>query len=233
MPLPFVLKTVCSPIHRAGWPFVALFVVITVGLWWLAEPLGWLGVILTLWCIYFFRDPERVTPTREGLIISPADGTVHVIDDAIPPPELGMGGQPRPRVAIFMNALNVHVNRIPCNGKITGVHYRPGKFLNASLDKASEDNERQSIRLMLDDGQEIAFVQIAGLIARRILCDLREEQTVHTGERFGMIRFGSRVEVFLPMGVNPLVSVGQTSIAGETVLADRRSEEPTRQGEAR
>ncbi len=233
MPLPFVLKTVCSPIHRAGWPFVALFVAVTAGLWWLAEPLGWLGVVLTLWCIYFFRDPERVTPTREGLIISPADGTVHVIDDAVPPPELGMGDQPLPRVAIFMNALNVHVNRIPCDGKITGLNYRPGKFLNASLDKASVDNERQSIRLMLDDGQEIAFVQIAGLIARRILCDLREGQIVHAGERFGMIRFGSRVEVFLPTGVSALVSVGQTSVAGETVLADRRTQEPTRHGETR
>ena len=233
MPLPFVLKTVFCPIHRAGWPFVIIFSVATVGLWWLAEPLGWLGIVLTLWCIYFFRDPERVSPTRDGLIISPADGTVHVIDEAVPPPELEMGDQPRPRIAIFMNALNVHVNRIPCTGKIAKVSYRPGKFLNASLDKASEDNERNSVRLTLDDGQDIAFVQIAGLIARRILCDIKEGETVQTGERFGMIRFGSRVEVFMPTGVHALVAVGQTAIAGETVLADRASQEPARHGEAR
>jgi phosphatidylserine decarboxylase len=161
------------------------------------------------------------------------DGTVHVIDEAVPPPELKMGDQPRPRVAIFMNALNVHVNRIPCPGKITTISYRPGKYLNASLEKASVDNERNSVRLRLDDGQDIAFVQIAGLIARRILCDIKVGQTVQTGERFGMIRFGSRVEVFLPNGVNPLVAVGQTSVAGETVLADRQSQEPTRHGETR
>jgi phosphatidylserine decarboxylase len=231
--LPYVFKTVFSPIHHAGWPFVFIFVVATAVLWWLAAPLGWVGVLLTLWCIYFFRDPERVSPTREGLIISPADGTVHVIDEAVPPPELKMGDQPRPRVAIFMNALNVHVNRIPCPGKITTISYRPGKYLNASLEKASVDNERNSVRLRLDDGQDIAFVQIAGLIARRILCDIKVGQIVQTGERFGMIRFGSRVEVFLPNGVNPLVAVGQTSVAGETVLADRQSQEPTRHGETR
>lgn len=233
MPLPFVFKTVFCPIHRAGWPFIAIFVAVTAILWWLYVPLGWVGILLTLWCIYFFRDPERLTPTREGLIISPADGTVHVIDDAVPPPELKMGDQPRPRIAIFMNALNVHVNRIPCEGKISTISYRPGKYLNASLDKASTDNERNSVRLTLDDGQDIAFVQIAGLIARRILCDIHVGQTVQTGERFGMIRFGSRVEVFLPNGVSPLVAVRQTSIAGETVLADRRSQEPTRHGEVR
>ena len=233
MPLPFVFKTVFCPIHRAGWPFIAIFVAVTAILWWLYVPLGWVGILLTLWCIYFFRDPERLTPTREGLIISPADGTVHVIDDAVPPPELKMGDQPRPRIAIFMNALNVHVNRIPCEGKISTISYRPGKYLNASHDKASTDNERNSVRLTLDDGQDIAFVQIAGLIARRILCDIHVGQTVQTGERFGMIRFGSRVEVFLPNGVSHLVAVGQTSIAGETVLADRRSQEPTRHGEVR
>lgn len=233
MPLPFVFKTVFCPIHRAGWPFVAIFAVATAGLWWLAAPLGWIGLILTLWCIYFFRDPERVAPTREGLIISPADGTVHVIDDAVPPPELGLGDQPRPRIAIFMNALNVHVNRIPCNGRVSKISYRPGKYLNASLDKASEDNERNSVLLTLEDGRDIAFVQIAGLIARRILCDIKAGQTVQTGERFGMIRFGSRVEVFLPDGVCALVAVGQTAVAGETVIADLKSDEPTRHGEVR
>jgi phosphatidylserine decarboxylase len=231
--LSFALKTVCVPINRAGWPFLGLFAAATVGLWWLAEPLGWLGVALTLWCAYFFRDPERVTPVRDGLIVSPADGTVNAVGDAVPPPELGMGETALPRVAIFMNALNVHVNRIPCDGTITKLSYRPGKFLNASLDKASADNERQSVRMTTPDGQDIAFVQIAGLIARRILCHLREGQTVQTGERFGMIRFGSRVEVFFPAGVEPLVAVGQTTLAGETVLADRRAEEPARRGEVR
>lgn len=233
MSLPFALKTVCVPINRAGWPFLGLFAAGTVALWLLAEPLGWLGVILTAWCAYFFRDPDRVTPVRDGLIVSPADGTVHVIDEAVPPPELGMGDTALPRVAIFMNALNVHVNRIPCDGTITKLSYRPGKFLNASLDKASEDNERQSIRMTTTDGADVAFVQIAGLIARRILCHLREGQTVQTGERFGMIRFGSRVEVFMPTGTTPLVAVGQTTLAGETVLADRRANESARSGEIR
>ncbi len=233
MQLPFVLKTICSPIHRAGWPFIGVFIIVTIVFWQISNVLGWIGVFLTLWCIYFFRDPDRVTPDRAGLIISPADGTVHVIDEAVPPAELGMGEQPRPRIAIFMNAFNVHVNRIPCDGTVTGLNYRPGKKLNAALDKASVDNERQSIRITTGDGRDIACIQIAGLIARRILCQLRPDQTVHTGERFGMIRFGSRVEVYLPVGVNPLVAIGQTTLAGETVLADLQAQEPTRQGQIR
>ena len=186
--------------------------------------------MLTVWCVYFFRNPDRVTPERDGLIISPADGIVQMIDQAAPPKELGMGEGLRSRVAVFMNVFDVHVNRVPLGGTITALHYRPGKFLNASLDKSSEFNERQSLRLTMSDGRDMAFVQIAGLIARRILCDVTEGQTVKTGERFGMICFGSRVDIYLPEGVEPLVAVGQRSVAGETVFADIRAQEPARTG---
>lgn len=195
--------------------------------------LGIVGVVLTLWCVYFFRDPERITPVREGLIISPADGVVKMIDKAPPPKELNMGDKDRWRICVFMNVFNVHVNRIPISGTVTALNYRPGKFLNASLDKASELNERQSLGLTLDGGKDIAFVQIAGLVARRILCDVTEGKEMKTGERFGMIRFGSRVDVYLPDGVKPMVAVGQTAIAGETVIADIQAKEPVRAGETR
>ncbi len=214
------MKTLLVPIHRAGWPFIAVFSLATILLNTVSEALGLLGVVLTLWCIYFFRDPDRVTPDRDGLIISPADGVVQLVDQAAPPEELDMGDTIRWRVCVFMNVFDVHVNRIPIAGTLSKLSYRPGKFLNASLDKASEFNERQSLALTLADGRDIAFVQIAGLVARRILCDVQEGQTVKTGVRFGMIRFGSRVDVYLPDGVEPLVSVGQTSIGGETVIAD-------------
>ena len=195
--------------------------------------LGIAGVVLTLWCVYFFRDPERITPVREGLIISPADGVVKMIDKAPPPKELNMGDKDRWRICVFMNVFNVHVNRIPISGTVTALNYRPGKFLNASLDKASELNERQSLGLTLDGGKDVAFVQIAGLVARRILCDVTEGKEMKTGERFGMIRFGSRVDVYLPDGVKPMVAVGQTAIAGETVIADIQAKEPVRAGETR
>ena len=214
------MKTLLVPIHRAGWPFIAIFAVVATLMNILSQGLGLVGVVLTLWCIYFFRDPDRVTPDRDGLVISPADGVVQLIDQAAPPEELEMGDAKRWRVCVFMNVFNVHVNRIPISGTLAKLSYRPGKFLNASLDKASEFNERQSLALTLPDGRDIAFVQIAGLVARRILCDVREGQSVETGERFGMIRFGSRVDVYLPDGVEPMVSVGQTSIGGETVIAD-------------
>ncbi len=220
------MKTLLVPIHRAGWPFIALFAAGAVGLNMVSDTLGIAGVVLTLWCVYFFRDPDRVTPTREGLIISPADGVVQLIDKAAPPPELDMGDEPRPRVCVFMNVFNVHVNRVPIDGTLTALSYRPGKFLNASLDKASELNERQSLRLTMNDGRDIAFVQIAGLVARRILCDVTQGQEVKAGERFGMIRFGSRVDVYLPDGVEPMVAVGQTSVAGETVIADLNAKKP-------
>ncbi len=228
-----MLKIVLVPINPAGWPFIGLFAAATVGLFMLSEPLGWIGVILTAWCTYFFRDPDRVTPTREGLIISPADGVVQLIDSAVPPPELGMGDEERPRVCVFMNVFNVHVNRVPMDGKITKVSYRPGRFFNASLDKASEFNERMSIRMTTSDNHDIAFVQIAGLVARRIKCDIIEGQDVKAGERFGLIRFGSRVDIYMPKGVAPLVCLGQTTIAAETIIADVPASEAARTGEVR
>jgi phosphatidylserine decarboxylase len=228
-----LLKSVLVPIHRAGWPFIGLFAVVTVGLALVAQPLGWLGLVLTAWCTYFFRNPDRVTPTRDGLVVSPADGVVQLIDQAPPPAELGMGDQPRTRVAVFMNVFNVHVNRSPVDGTVTAASYRPGKFFNASLDKASEFNERQSLRLTLDDGRDLACIQIAGLIARRIRCDVGEGSSLRAGERFGLIRFGSRLDVYLPEGAVPLVAVGQSAIAGETVIADLKSDEPARAGETR
>ncbi|MBN35553.1 MAG: phosphatidylserine decarboxylase family protein [Rhodospirillaceae bacterium] len=215
-----VLKTVLVPVHREGWPFIGIFFVVAILLCWLWSPLIVPGLFLTAWCVYFFRDPARVTPTREGLVISPADGVVQMIQAAEPPAELEMADEPHTRVSVFMNIFNVHVNRIPADGNITHLSYRPGKFLNASLDKASVDNERQSIRMKTTDGRNIVFVQIAGMVAHRILCTLTTGQAVRAGERFGMIRFGSRVDVYLPDGVVPQVCVGQQCIAGETVLAD-------------
>ncbi len=228
-----MLKTVLIPINRAGWPFIGLFAVISLVLASFSEPLGWVGALLTAWCVYFFRDPDRVTPVRQGLIVSPADGIVQMIDTAPPPAELNMGDGPLTRVAIFMNVFNVHVNRVAVDGTVTGLAYRPGKFVNASLDKASVDNERQSIRLTTGDGHHIAVVQIAGLIARRIVCRLSEGQVVRAGERFGLIRFGSRLDIYLPDGVPALVAPGQKAVAGETVIADIRAQEPARSGETR
>jgi len=227
------LKAVVVPINREGHRFIAIFAVATIILFWIADPLGWLGVLLTCWCVYFFRDPDRITPIRDGLIISPADGVVQSIELAVPPEELGMGDKPRMRIAVFMNVFNVHVNRIPIDGEITAVAYRPGKFFNAALDKASTDNERQAVRMTTSLGHDIAFVQIAGLVARRIVCGLYEGQRVHAGARFGMIRFGSRVDVYLDADMAPLVAVGQTAVAGETVLADGGSDEARRRGEVR
>jgi phosphatidylserine decarboxylase len=226
------LDTVIVPIHRAGWPFIAVFAVASAILASLWGPLGWLGLIATGWCVYFFRDPRRVVPQRAGLIVSPADGRVSMITFAAPPPELGMGPEPMLRVSIFLNIFNVHVNRVPADGVVTGAAYHPGKFLNASLDKASELNERMAVKLRLRDGRELAFVQIAGLVARRIIATIAEGQTVCTGERYGLIRFGSRMDVYLPPDVAPLVAVGQTAIGGETILADLASAEPARTGRA-
>jgi phosphatidylserine decarboxylase len=226
-------KYLWLPINREGWPFIALFAVIALLLGQLWAPLGWIGAILTCWCAYFFRDPDRVTPVRPGLVISPADGVVQMVGMAVPPAELGMGPEPRMRVSVFMSVFDVHVNRAPVDGTVLKIAYKPGKFLNASLDKASEDNERMAVRLSTPDGREVAFVQIAGLVARRIKCDLSEAQALRTGERFGLIRFGSRVDVYLPDGVAPLAACGQRTIAGETVLADLDGTEPARQGEVR
>ncbi|MEE2688391.1 MAG: phosphatidylserine decarboxylase [Pseudomonadota bacterium] len=227
------LKPVLVPIHSAGWPYIAIFASLTVigGLIW--SPLYVLGAILTTWCAYFFRDPMRTTPTRPGLIISPADGIIQLITEAVPPPELDMPLEPLTRISIFMNVFDVHVNRSPVDGQVSTLGYRAGRFLNASLDKASEENERQAVKIRTEDGREIGIVQIAGLVARRILCWVQRDQPLRVGERFGMIRFGSRVDIFLPRGVAPLVLVGQRAVAGETVLADMVSDEPSRKGLSR
>lgn len=225
-----MLKSVLVPINPAGWPFIGIFAGVALLLSWADTWLGLIGAVLTLWCVYFFRDPERITPTREGLVIAPADGVVQLIDRAPPPPELDMGDAPRDRVCIFMNVFNVHVNRAPVDGIVRRIAYRPGRFFNASLDKASEHNERESYRMETDAGDDIAFVQIAGLVARRIVCQVQEGQPLEAGRRFGLIRFGSRVDVYLPDGVIPLVVEGQTSVAGETVIADMKSKEKQRAG---
>ncbi len=220
-------------IHRAGWPFIGVFAAVTAALFLVSEPIGLVGVVLTLWCVWFFRDPERVTPTRPGLVVAAADGVVQAVDRAPPPPELGMGDAPRPRVGVFMNVFDVHVNRIPVDGTVDALAYHPGQFLNASFDKASTLNERQSLRLRTGEGQDLAVVQIAGLVARRILCHATEGQAVRAGQRYGMIRFGSRVDIYLPDGVAPLVALGQRTVAGETVIADIRAQEAAREGERR
>lgn len=225
-----MLGTFIKPMHPEGQKFVAIFAVVTLGLFLLWAPLGWIGVGLTVWCYYFFRDPKRTTPTRDGLIVSPADGVVSLIEMAVPPAELGMPDAPLTRVSVFMNVFNCHVNRAPIAGEVAAVAYRPGKFFNASLDKASKDNERNSICLQMADGRQIAVVQIAGLVARRIVCFTQKGASLQTGERFGLIRFGSRVDVYLPDGVNPMVAVGQGMIAGETILADLTATEPARTG---
>ena len=210
------------PIHREGWPFIAIFAVVNLLLLALLPPLGLLALALTAWCVAFFRDPERVTPDGPGLVICPADGRLLPIVEATPPPELDMGETPRVRLSIFMNVFNVHVNRNVCDGSVIALSYRPGRFINASFDKASEYNERMSIRVRPDNADalgDIAVVQIAGLVARRIVCDLTLGQGVRRGERFGIIRFGSRLDVYLPPGARVAVTPGQTMIAGETILA--------------
>lgn len=184
---------------------------------------GWWGLLLvpvSVWCIAFFRDPERTVPQGDALVVSPADGVLLPVVQAVPPAELGMGEQPRTRLSIFMNVFNVHVNRVPADGTVTALSYRPGKFINASFDKASEDNERMSVRLRMANGSELAFVQIAGLVARRIRCDLRQDQQVRRGERFGIIRFGSRLDVYLPPDAAVMVVKGERIVAGETILAE-------------
>jgi phosphatidylserine decarboxylase len=227
------IKSVMVPIHAAGWPFVAIFAVATALLAMLSGTLGWIGLILTAWCVYFFRDPARVTPIRAGLVVSPGDGVVQKIVTVVPPAELGLGNVERTRISIFLNVFDVHVNRMPIGGTVTKTHYFAGKFLNASLDKASEENERQMVKITTDDGVDFGVVQIAGLVARRILCDAKEGQQVQTGERFGIIRFGSRVDVYLPPDVAPQVVVGQRAVGGETVLADLQSKEAARAGMVR
>jgi len=213
------IKSVLAPPHRAGYPFILGGIVVAVfGLiFW--HPLAWAGLIFVLFCLYFFRDPDRVPPPRENVFLAPADGLVVSIGPAVPPAELGLGPLPRPRVAIFLSVLDVHVNRMPIAGTVTKIAYRAGTFVNAALDKASEENERNALAISLATGQKIAVVQIAGLIARRIVCEVTEGQVVAAGARFGIIRFGSRTDLYLPEGTLPLVAVGQRMIGGETVIA--------------
>jgi phosphatidylserine decarboxylase len=214
------LRLVFAPPHPAGRVFIGVGVLAGVLGLLLAAWLAWLGLIFTLFCLYFFRDPERVPPGRVGLVLAPADGKVVSVTPAPPPPELGLGELPRWRVGIFLSVLDVHVNRIPVDGTVTRIAYRHGKFFNASLDKASDANERNALAIRLPDGREIAVVQIAGLIARRIRCDAHEGDAVRAGDRFGIIRFGSRTDIYLPEGMRALVAEGQTMIGGETVIAD-------------
>lgn len=228
-----ILKPLIFPVHRAGWPFIVVFFVVTLFLGLLWAPFFFVGGVLTVWCVFFFRDPDRITPSRPGLVISPADGVVQMVVEAVPPPELELGTEPLTRIAVFMNVFNCHVNRSPVEGVVTKLAYRPGKYVNASLDKASEDNERQSVRIRTEDGREFGCVQIAGLVARRILCDLTLDQRLRAGERIGMIRFGSRVDIYLPKGVAPMAVPGQTTVAGETVLADVTRDEGAWKGEIR
>ena len=215
------IRSQLSPINREGFPFIGAFALASLILFWIWTPLGWIGTLLTLWCALFFRDPVRVTPVREGLVVAPADGRISMVTQVLPPAELGLGDRPLPRVSIFMSVFNCHVNRSPVAGRIDRIAYRPGAFINAELDKASEDNERNSLVISTPNGR-IGVIQIAGLVARRIVSFVREGQVIGAGERFGLIRFGSRLDVFLPEGSKALVSVGQTAVAGETVLADLR-----------
>jgi phosphatidylserine decarboxylase len=221
------IRSQVVPISPEGYPFIGVFALVSLILFWLWSPLGWLGTLATIWCAYFFRDPPRVTPVREGLVVAPADGRISQVTSAIPPSDLGLGSRPLPRISIFMSVFDCHVNRSPAAGKIEKVVYHPGKFFNADLDKASVDNERNCL-VIATPSARVAVIQIAGLVARRIICFVRPGQSIGAGERFGMIRFGSRLDVYLPEGTTPLVATGQTSIAGETVLADLLSSDAGR-----
>lgn len=225
-----MLRQIIAPLHPDGWKFVAIGIVATLVLFLLWSPAGWLALILTLWIVYFFRDPWRVTPRRGGLIVAPADGIVVSLAPAAPPPELDMGAAPVTRIGIFLNLFDVHVARAPVAGTVAAREYTPGRFINASLDKASEHNERLALRFSPGDGPDIACVLIAGLVARRIVCPLLAGQRVVAGERVGIIRFGSRVDVYVPPPYVPLVAPGQRMVGGETVLADREARETPREG---
>ncbi len=213
------IKKTFVPIHREGWPFIAGFAAVTVVLGIFSTSLFWIGAILTAWCTYFFRDPIRITPLDDRLVISPADGVVSAVGPVVPPRELGFGDVEMTRISVFMNVFSCHVNRSPVRGRVAAVEYRPGKFVNAELDKASVENERNGIVIDSPHGR-VAAVQVAGLVARRIVCWTDAGDDVAVGERVGLIRFGSRVDVYLPAGTPVRVAVGQTAVAGETILAE-------------
>ncbi|MDE1153109.1 MAG: phosphatidylserine decarboxylase [Micavibrio sp.] len=243
-----IKKTLFIPIHPAGYPFITIFAIVAVLLAQASISLGWVGLILTMWCVYFFRNPQRTTPVKPGLIISPADGVISLIQQVALPPELddckGTAAAPTgdalcdaetvTRVSVFLNVFDVHVNRIAADGEIKKVVYHPGKFLSANLDKASLENERSTVLMKMNGyNTSVAFVQIAGLVARRIICKLAAGQQVRAGDIYGLIRFGSRVDIYLPPGINPLVCLGQRMIGGETVIADMSSKEEARTGDIR
>lgn len=225
-----IQKYIFPNINNDGWRFISIFAATTALLAIIWLPLGVIGLILTVWCYYFFRDPDRVTPQIKDVVVSPADGTVQMITRVAGPEELGLNNKTFNRISIFMSVFNVHVNRAPASGKIVRKAYIKGKFFNATLDKASKDNERQMLAMRTDCGKEIAFVQIAGLVARRIICYAKDGQQYQAGERFGHIRFGSRLDVYLPTDIEPQVCVGQTMIAGETILANLKSDAPRVEG---
>ena len=225
-----MLNTFIKPMHREGIKFIIIFSVTSLILFFIYIPLGWVGIGLTIWCYYFFRDPKRTIPVRDGLLVSPADGVISLIEKTMPPPELDIEKEELTRISVFMNVFNCHVNRSPIAGKVMEINYRPGKFFNASLDKASVDNERNSLVLQIPDGRQIVVVQIAGLVARRIVSFVKPKQTLRIGQRFGLIRFGSRVDIYLPTRVQPLVCIGQIMVSGETVIADLNSKELARDG---
>lgn len=225
-----VLRMPFINVRPEGHLFIVIFAVVTVVLFTVAQWLGFIGILLVGWCIYFFRDPDRVTPLEDGLVISPADGVIQMVGDAALPPELDMGEATMRRVSIFMNVFDCHVNRIPIDGEIVKNSYRPGKFFNASLDKASEDNERRSLVIQTEKGKKVTFVQIAGLVARRIVCWVDEGQSLRVGERYGMIRFGSRIDVYLPKGSRLIAIPGQRAIAGETPIAQLDNSQEDQEG---
>ena len=225
-----MLRRFLAPCHPDGFKFVAAGVVATLLLFLVWAPTGWTAAVVTLWMVYFFRDPWRVTPIRPGLLISPADGIVVSIAAATPPPELAMDDMAFVRIGIFLNIFDVHVTRAPVGGRVAAIRYTKGRFVNASLDKASEHNERLAIRIAPPEGPHIAFVLVAGLVARRIVCNIYDGQHIATGQRVGIIRFGSRVDIYCPPPYVPMVVAGQRMVGGETVLADRLAEEPPRQG---
>jgi phosphatidylserine decarboxylase len=221
-----------APVHRDGYKFLAIAVVLALVFFSLWTPLGMICAAIAVYIAYFFRDPERVTPLREGLVVSPADGRITAIDVVRPPIELGLGEEQRTRISIFLSVFDVHINRAPVAGRISRSVYVPGAFLNAALDKASEENERRGMVITMPSGAEVGVVQIAGLIARRIVTFKSEGSSVGIGERFGLIRFGSRVDLYLPPGRTSLVAVGQRAVGGETVMADLKSDEPEREARA-
>ena len=215
-----MLEKIFPKIHSEGYKFLAIAIIVTIFLYFLSTFLGLIGLVLSIWVYYFFRDPERISINDENYLTSPADGEVLMVHEVDGPKELGLEDRKFTKISIFMNVFDCHVNRTPCEGKISEILYKPGKFLNASLDKASEDNERNYYKIINNQGENVIVVQIAGLIARRIVCESSKDQQLQQGERIGMIRFGSRADVYFK-NYKSLVKVGQKTIAGETLLAKK------------